>query len=109
MTSTISSIKSVYMARGFWALARRAARTALAHLVHSNSISIPVAGRWQERRPERLWQLVNDKNDLRQDNYRNAFAVLLCGIAAELGIAPGLAEINRSAARLADIKRHGTS
>jgi len=53
--------------------------------------------------------LLNDKNDLRQDNYRGAFAVLLCGIAAELGIAPGLAEINRSAALLADIKRHGTS
>jgi len=27
--------------------------------------------------------LLNDKNDLRQENYRDAFAVLLCGIAAE--------------------------
>ena len=65
MTSTMNSFKSVYMANGFRALARRPARTALA------------VGR--KSRP-----LLNDKNDLRQDNYRNAFAVLLCGIAAEL-------------------------
>src|SRR5437762_14245749 len=88
MTSTMNSFKSVYMANGFRALARRPARTALA------------VGR--KSRP-----LLNDKNDLRQDNYRGAFAVLLCGIAAELGSAPGLAENNRSAERLADIKRHG--
>jgi len=28
--------------------------------------------------------LLNDKNDLRQENYRGAFSVLLCGIAVEL-------------------------
>ena len=58
------------MANGRRALARTPAKATLA---------VGISAR-RKRRP-----LVNDKNDLRQDNYRNAFAVLLLfGIAAEL-------------------------
>jgi hypothetical protein len=53
-------------------------RRALARTPATATLAVGISAR-QKRRP-----LVNDKNDLRQDTYRNAFSVLLFGIAAEL-------------------------